>query len=443
MFGWDKARFRRMPFEEWRGQPRGLWADPCLADGHAATTSVTERPQGLHPWRFAATHAATQFLTETVAHSEFCLTHRNERRNQFSNRNKKGTCERARNSGLLPPLSTLLGLLLVCLISPVPVAAAPQSRSAVGDATLAPELGQARALLDAGKIDDADRLTRNYLQTHADSAEGHFLLGLILFREIQAHGADLSTRSYPASAAEEKFRGDKAKESLAEFTEGARHHVPNALDLKIVAFDYILLSDYNDADKWLTRASEMNPSDSDIWYNLARTKYSENRFDEAIQDFQKCLALDPRNEKAENNLGLSYEGLGRKDEAIAAYKQAIEWQSQIPQKDHEPLLNLGSLLLDQDRPKEALPYLLQAESIPPDDAKVHERLGKAYSHLDRLPQAQAELEKAVALAPNVASLHFMLGQVYRREGALDKAKAEFKRTDELNGTHSSQAAPQP
>ena len=318
--------------------------------------------------------------------------------------------------------------------------AAPQSTTGSSPGT-APELEQAKSLLDSGKVADAERAARAFLQTHPDSAEGHFLLGLILFREIQARGADLSTRSYPATADEAGFRSEKAKESLAEFTEGARHRTPSAFDLKIVAFDYIMFSDYNDADKWLTRAAGMDPSDGDIWYNLARTKYSENRFAEAIEGFQKCLALDPKNEKAENNLGLTLQGLGRTDEAVAAYKQAIDWQADSPHKDNEPYLNLGSLLLDEDKPKEALTYLLKANSIPPDDAKIHERLGKAYSHLDQLPQAQAELEKAVGLAPNVGSLHFMLGQVYRREGQVEKAKVELKRADDLNGTHSSGATP--
>lgn len=353
----------------------------------------------------------------------------------------------AEGSGFNARLRCWIAFFVASLISWASLTGAPlraswrQSEAADKQAASAPELAQARSLLEDGQIAQAEAAIRDFLKAHADSADGHFLLGFILFREIQARGADISRRSYPPSAAEADFRGAKAKESLAEFTEGARHHVPRAFDLKIVAFDYIMLSDYNDADKWLTRASEMDPADFDIWYNLARTKYSENRFEEAIQGFQKCLTLDPKNEKAENNLGLTFAGLGRTDDAIAAYKQAIAWQADAPQKDNEPFLNLGSLLLDLDQPKEALGYLLEAKSIPPDDAKIHERLGKAYSHLDQLPQAQAELERAAALAPTVASLHFMLGQVYRREGMMEKATAELQRADELNGSHSSDAAP--
>ena len=56
---------------------------------------------------------------------------------------------------------------------------------------------------------------------------------------------------------------------------------------------------------------------------LGRTQYTENRFDEAVQAFQRCLALEPRNVKAQDNLGLSYAGLGRADDAMAAYEAAI------------------------------------------------------------------------------------------------------------------------
>jgi tetratricopeptide (TPR) repeat protein len=331
-------------------------------------------------------------------------------------------------------------------VQPLPSQETPSLRPPTAAAP-SPELEAARSLLQQGKINEADAATREFLQKHADSAEAHFFLGYILFREIQSHGTNESTLNYPASGPEAKFREEKAIASLAEYTSGAKHQVPSAADLNVVAFDYVLLADYPDADKWMTRSVEKNPNDSETRYALGRIKYAENRFDEAIQSFEQCLRLDPKSVKAEDNLGLSYEGLGHKDAAAAAYKQAIKWQSnaslnQGSPKD-DPFINMGSLLLDEDRATDALPYLQQAAAMAPQDAKAHERLGKAYTHLNQLPQAQAELEKAVSLAPDVASLHFMLGQVYRREGLMEKAKVELKRTEELNGTHSSDKAPAP
>jgi tetratricopeptide (TPR) repeat protein len=274
-------------------------------------------------------------------------------------------------------------------------------------------LAEARSLLDLGKLTGAEQVTRQYLQVHKNSADGHYLLAYILFKE------------------------QDAKSSLAEYTEGAKYRTPGAADLEAVAADYVLLKDYPDADKWFTKAVEWNPKDALGWYYLGRTKYNENRFEEAISAFEQCLALDPKDVKAEDNRGLSYEGLNQADKAIAAYRNAIAWQAGAAAKNAGPVFDLGSLLVESNRTEEALPYLLEAARMTPQDYRVHRQLGKAYTHLNQLDKAQAELEKAAELAPENAPVHFMLAQVYRKQGLRDKAKLESDRYTRLAGSSSS------
>ena len=310
-------------------------------------------------------------------------------------------------------------------------------------------LAEAKLLVDKGKASEAERAVRQYLEKNKDSAEGHFLLGYILFREIQESAGVKSGTGAAAysektmDGADTSIRDSKARASLAEYTEGAKYHDPSALDLKIVALDYVLLGDYTNADHWLTRSLEWNPKDSESWYYLGRTKYNENRFAEAINAFEKCLQLDPKNVKAEDNLGLSYAGLGRNEEAAAAYQNAIAWQSHLLVKNSGPYINLGSLLLDANRPAEAISNLLQAAEISSRDSKAHELLARAYSHSDQLQNAQNEMEKAVELSPKSGPLHCMLAQIYKKEGMSAKAKPEFERCASLTGTHSSPETPRP
>lgn len=274
-------------------------------------------------------------------------------------------------------------------------------------------LQRAREFLNRGLLKEADQNVREYLGEHSDSAEGHFLLGYILFKE------------------------QKAEASLAEYTEGAKYHDPDASDLKIVALNYVLLEDYPDADRWLTRSVEANPKDSESWYYLGRTKYNENRFQEAVHAFDECLRLDSRNTKAQANRGLALEGLGRTDDALAAYRIAIAIQAQGAAKSAEPFIDLGNLLLQQNQIDEAIDNLVKAREISPQDSRVYESLGKGYLRLNKFPEAKAELEQAVALAPDSAAAHYMLGQVYRKTGATERAKAEFDRAVELNKTKAS------
>jgi tetratricopeptide (TPR) repeat protein len=273
-------------------------------------------------------------------------------------------------------------------------------------------LAEARSLVEQGKLDDAERILRRFVGTEKSVADGHFLLGYVLFRKQDATA------------------------SLAEYTEGARYQTPGAADLEAVAGDYVLLKDYPDADKWFTKAVTWNPADSLGWYYLGRTKYNENRFEEAVSAFRKCLELDPRNVKAEDNLGLTYEGLNQTGQAMEAYRNAIAWQSESPVKTSGPYLDLGALLVESGRPAEGLPNLLEAVKMSPDDYVAHRQLGKAYSRLEQFDKAGAELEKAVALAPKNAPVHFMLAQVYRKRGFAEKAKVQEDLYRSLSGTHS-------
>lgn len=271
-------------------------------------------------------------------------------------------------------------------------------------------LDQARNLVAKGELDPADRAVRQYLDQQPNSPDGHFLLGYIL------------------------FRAGKAQDSLSEYTIGAKYRDPNASDLKVVALDYVLLGDYSDAETWLSRSLQRDPKDPQGWYYLGRTKYNENKLEEAIRAFERCLEIEPRNVKAEDNLGLSYEGLGRTEEAFTAYRAAIAWQAKVLNPDPGPFIELGRLLLELDRPEEAIPYLSRATEIGPQDSRAHEYLGKVYSRLNRLQEAQDELKRAVTLAPERASLRFMLGQIYRKRGLTEKAKQELERGAKLNET---------
>lgn len=296
-------------------------------------------------------------------------------------------------------------------------------------------LPQARKLLAQDRLQEAESAVRSYLGENRASADGHFLLGLILFRKIRAQARETMPAaggSDPASErSSEQFREETAKASLAEYTEGAKYQKPTASDLKIVALDYVLLGSYADASKWLARSVEEDPLDAEAWYFLGRAKYNENRFEDAIRAFERCLALEPRNLKAQSNLGLSYAGLNRVTDAQAAFLKAIEWQAEAPRKDPEAYIGLGDLLVQQNRAAEAVPYLQKAVEIAPRESRAREKLGGAYLNLNQLSAAQQQVESAIALDPRSASLHYLLGSIYRKQGQPEKAKAEFERFQKL------------
>ncbi|HMH15157.1 MAG TPA: tetratricopeptide repeat protein [Edaphobacter sp.] len=280
-------------------------------------------------------------------------------------------------------------------------------------------LNDARHLTAIGEFSKAEILLRSYLKTEERSGSARFLLAYVLLRL------------------------NKPKESLAEYTHAAQLQKPSAEDLKNVALDYVLLEDYEDAEKWMRRSVQMNEKDPDAWYGLGRIFYTKQRFQDAVDCFKRTLALDPTSVKAEDNLGLAYEGLNRTEDAIQSYRAALALEQNSKESNQkppseQPMLNLAIILIHHGHTEEALPLLIKAASISPRDPRIREQLGHLYLQQGKLDEAQHEFEEAVALSPNSSALHFLLGQVYRRRGLNDKAKTEFARAAELNGSHSTQ-----
>ena len=323
----------------------------------------------------------------------------------------------------------LASLLFAMASSPSRARTAPHAKQINSTQQVVPGLTAARELLAKSELDAAERAARNYIASNPTKSDGHFLLGLILFRQVQSVARSrnpvLAPGDIPSTAMDANRRNQKIQESLAAYTAGAKFGKPSAGDLKVVSLEYVLLEDYVSADKWLTLALEWDPRDAEAWYYLGRTKYSENRFEEAVVSYQKCLALRSDYVLAANGLGLSYAGLNRNVEAASWMRKAIALQENAASKTPEPYIDLGDLLNQEARFEEALPLLEQALSIDPKNIRAHEKLGKTFLSLNRLPEAQRELEAAIALDANQASFHYLLGQVYRKLGQLEKAKAEM------------------
>ena len=229
---------------------------------------------------------------------------------------------------------------------------------------------------------------------------------------------------------------NKPRESLETYTHAAQLQKPNVAQLRSVALDYVMLDDYDDAERWLRVALTMEPNNTDILYSLARCLYTKNLFPEAEKIYLRLLALDPANLKAEENLGLTYDAQNDPQEAEKALRTAAQWAKERDLKDPWPYLDLGIVLLDEARPADAQPFLERAVELDPKSAWAHEKLGMAMVANEDSAHGIRELQIAAGLAPNDPKVHFELGHAYRVAGQQDKARAEFDLSKSLYGQHS-------
>jgi tetratricopeptide (TPR) repeat protein len=83
---------------------------------------------------------------------------------------------------------------------------------------------------------------------------------------------------------------------------------------------------------------------------LADTYADQNRWDEAIGQYQIAIKLDSASSDLYNSLGIAYEEVGRLEEAERAYQQAIALNT----KDSMPYYNLAIMYEKQQRIPEAV-----------------------------------------------------------------------------------------
>ena len=159
------------------------------------------------------------------------------------------------------------------------------------------------------------------------------------------------------------------------------------------------------------------------------------RAEEAIQkhDFaaaepllKKALQGDPKNYQAWFDLGFVYNGLGRTDESIHAYRQSVAAKPDI----FESNLNLGLMLARSNNP-EAETFLRAAAKLKP-TAHVEEGQAHAWLSLGQLlegtkpDEALDAYQKASALLPKDPEPRLSAGLLRERRKDFAGAEADYK-----------------
>jgi len=149
--------------------------------------------------------------------------------------------------------------------------------------------------------------------------------------------------------------------------------------------------------------------------NKALVAYSSQRYTEAVPLFRQLLADNPHMADTWENLGRSLQALGRKDEALAAYKKAMEETQGI---GHVAIAT-GWLLLEMNRLDEARDHANLVLSTDPSPA--HNLLGQIALARKDYPTAEKEARAAIAATGSRIGPFLTLAQTLKEEGQLDKA----------------------
>lgn len=111
----------------------------------------------------------------------------------------------------------------------------------------------------------------------------------------------------------------------------------------------------------------------DAYYQLGRYYQGQNRYELAIDAYQKALAIDSAFAEARNGLGVNYAMQGRQQEALEQFRLAVK---QAPNAAHIHN-NLGYALYLSGSYAEAASALEQAVALEPSNQAAHTNLALA------------------------------------------------------------------
>jgi len=111
-------------------------------------------------------------------------------------------------------------------------------------------------------------------------------------------------------------------------------------------------------------------------------------------------------------LGSAHVRLGEKEDAIEAFRKAIE----LDESYAEAYFNLGLLLADDGKNEEAESLLRTATRLDPNFSEAHGRLGVVLQELGKYPDAEDELRRAIEIDPADPVANFYLNREARDAG---------------------------
>ncbi len=159
--------------------------------------------------------------------------------------------------------------------------------------------------------------------------------------------------------------------------------------------------------KALEDAVKSSPDDAGAHYRLGNALFDQKRFEEACVHYDEAARLDPQHMAALCNKGLCLRNLGKRDEALAAYRAALD----IQPNDEVTLQNMVVLLLDGD-PGELLEPLQRLSAMKPEDVDVNAELAKVLYRTERYKEGIAAFKRLIDLDPGFADDYYNLGLCY-------------------------------
>ncbi len=183
---------------------------------------------------------------------------------------------------------------------------------------------------------------------------------------------------------------------------------------------------YLQAAEKLERATAVDPTNDQAFWNLAIVHIEMHKFERARDDLERAIDVNPDSAGYYEKLGTVLMELEDWQGAQTRFARAIELDPNLFKAHYK----LGQVHERLDNPQEALREYTAAIQAGPRFIEAYRSLGRLYADLGYLDLSvqvlQAGLQVVIEGTEDEAHLHHLLGTVFQQQRDYDAAVREFR-----------------
>jgi tetratricopeptide (TPR) repeat protein len=273
-------------------------------------------------------------------------------------------------------------------------------------------LDYAAMRLQEGKLPEAKSLAEKVVKGAPKNAAAQYTLGGVLFQQ-----------------------GDY--KAAREHLEAAVVAAPSFENGYLLGITYLKLNDLNRAVLLFNEMITGLGDTPQIHMYLGRAYREGEFFEQAVAEIKNAIARDPKLKQAHYFLGLAYVGRDG-DSGFPAAIPEFQAELKINPDDFRSHYMLGYIWWKQRNMKDAESELVRAASIDPQNPDPLVYLGQLYNDTNRPAEAETTLRKAIALTRDVSRnqyqvnrAHYVLGRILLQTGRREEGEKELKTSEEI------------
>ncbi|MBN1224381.1 MAG: tetratricopeptide repeat protein [Candidatus Aminicenantes bacterium] len=149
--------------------------------------------------------------------------------------------------------------------------------------------------------------------------------------------------------------------------------------------------------------------------------YAEQKYDAALQEYQRVLEEHPDLPLLYDKIGLCYYRMNDYDNAIVHFKKMLEYEPQ----SQDTLINLSAIYFERGDLEEGMKYFQLLDGQTLTDSSLFYNIGVLFFKSNQVDSAITYLSKSIELNPDNIDAHYQLGLANLNKGDMVLAKESF------------------